>query len=145
MNSPVFFFGLKKIQSTSSPASLTYIQTAVDFKTLPSGCSLLLDRFLILVVKCKMWKIGSPRLSGRCLPSADMQKLRLTLFWTEREGGAGWGEDKDMMREAYSFMAEAQNKYTVRTRHLTCPHLFSRAPLSLASAPYMVHVTRHGP
>lgn len=34
--------------------------------------------------KAQMWKVGSPRMSGRCFPSADMQKLRLTLFWTER-------------------------------------------------------------
>lgn len=34
--------------------------------------------------KVQMWKIGSPRTSCRCFPSADMQKLRLTLFWTDR-------------------------------------------------------------
>lgn len=33
--------------------------------------------------KVQMWKIGSPKMPGRCFPSADIQKLRLTLFWTE--------------------------------------------------------------
>lgn len=33
--------------------------------------------------------------------------------------------DKDMMRKACSFMAENQYKYTVHTRHLTCPRLFA--------------------
>lgn len=52
--------------------------------------------------------------------------------------------DKDMMREAYSFMAEIQYKYTVRTRDtllaLTCSLLW---PTFLVSAPYMVHITRY--
>lgn len=31
--------------------------------------------------------------------------------------------DKDIMRKACSFMAGIQYKYTVHTRHLTCPSL----------------------
>lgn len=43
---------------------------------------LLVDSF-VTCNKVQMWKIGSPRMSGRCFPSADTQKLRLTLFSTE--------------------------------------------------------------
>lgn len=43
------------------------------FKTLPlATCS-----------NVQVWKPGLPRTSGRCFPSADIQKLRLTLFGTE--------------------------------------------------------------
>lgn len=60
-------------------------------------------------ITVQMCKFGSPRLSGRCFPSAYRQKLKLTLFWT--------GRDEDTKRKAHSFMAGNQHKYAIHTQH----------------------------